>query len=59
MLKAVEMGPEKLAEMGRRGQEWVLRECGWPKVASQMREVFKRFAPQRTAACTPVIEGSS
>lgn len=54
MLKAQESGAEQLKEMGRRGQDWVLRECGWGKVATQMREVFKQFAPQGR----PDAEGS-
>lgn len=37
---ALAMGPERLSEMGAAGEEWVMRECGWAKVASQMRAIF-------------------
>jgi glycogen(starch) synthase len=39
--KAKDMGPEGLDQLGRAGAAWVLRECGWPKVARETRRVYE------------------
>ena len=44
--QACEIGPEALAQMGRKGAEWVLAECGWPRVARDTRKVYAEFLPQ-------------
>jgi glycosyltransferase involved in cell wall biosynthesis len=33
--------PEELRAMGRRGRRWVVAEFGWPRVAEQMRVVYR------------------
>lgn len=38
---AVNLGTERLDQLGRAGKAWVLEECGWPKVASQTRQVYE------------------
>jgi len=37
---AVELGPIGLEKLGKDGMEWVLRECGWPKVAAKTVEAY-------------------
>lgn len=39
--EAVDLGPEYLDRLGQAGKTWVLEECGWPKVASQTRQVYE------------------
>jgi len=41
--EAVKLGPEHLDRLGRAGKAWVLEECGWPKVASQTRQVYESW----------------
>lgn len=37
---AIGMKPEELQQMGRDGSCWVLRECGWPNIARQTRQIY-------------------
>jgi glycogen synthase len=39
--KAKDMGKEGLGQLGRAGAAWVLKECGWPKVARETRRVYE------------------
>jgi glycogen synthase len=55
--QAVALGPEHLDHLGREGRAWVLRECGWPKVARQTLQVYWRSAGLRPGA--PGLEASS
>jgi glycosyltransferase involved in cell wall biosynthesis len=48
--EASEMEPGQLERMGREGTEWVLRECGWPKVASQTRKLYESALGMRLGA---------
>jgi glycosyltransferase involved in cell wall biosynthesis len=40
---AADLGPAQLERMGRTGAEWVLTNCGWPKVARETRAVYARW----------------
>jgi glycosyltransferase involved in cell wall biosynthesis len=44
--QALEMGAANLERKGRLGAEWVLAECGWPKVARETRAVYAGLIPQ-------------
>lgn len=46
---AVNLGPERLAQLGAAGRTWVLEECGWPKVARQTYQIYEQLAA--TARC--------
>ena len=46
ILKAIGMGTDALGELGSNGTQWVLRECGWPKVSEQMCAVFESLSAQ-------------
>jgi glycosyltransferase involved in cell wall biosynthesis len=48
--QAMDLGPANLERMGRTGADWLLAECGWPRVARETREVYARFIPQLSAA---------
>jgi len=39
IVAAVELGSKSLGELGKRGMDWVLRECGWTRLSEQMRAV--------------------
>jgi glycogen synthase len=54
--KAVVLGPKRLREMGVAGEAWVMQECGWPKVASQMRAIFAEVAPEQDGISAPAIQ---
>lgn len=57
--KAVDLGPQRLEEMGRAGMNWVLQECGWPKVAIQTREVYESLSELPSGLCASAAEGSA
>jgi glycosyltransferase involved in cell wall biosynthesis len=38
--KAMELDPLALVDMGRRGREWMERDFGWHRVATEMRAVY-------------------
>ena len=40
---AVDLGPAQLERMGRTGAEWVLTNCGWPRVARETCAVYARW----------------
>jgi len=40
---AVDLGPAQLERMGRTGTEWVLTNCGWPRVARETCAVYARW----------------
>ena len=40
---AVDLGPPQLERMGSTGAEWVLTNCGWPKVARETCAVYARW----------------
>ena len=48
--RALELGPANLERKGRLGSEWVLRECGWPRVARETQDVYAEFIPQASPA---------
>lgn len=52
--QAVMLGPEQLDQFGREGRAWILRECGWPKIA---RETLQVYSAQKFAAptVTPIV----
>ena len=41
--QAVILGQHQLDEFGREGRAWILRECGWPKIA---RETLQAYSAQ-------------
>ena len=47
--QAVILGRRRLDEFGREGRAWILRECGWPKIA---RETLQVYSAQQFAAPT-------
>jgi len=47
--QAVILGPQQLDQFGREGRAWILRECGWPKIA---RETLQVYSSQKLAAPT-------
>jgi glycosyltransferase involved in cell wall biosynthesis len=47
--QAVILGQQRLDEFGREGRAWILRECGWPKIA---RETLQVYSAQQFAAPT-------
>jgi glycosyltransferase involved in cell wall biosynthesis len=56
---AVDLGPEQLERMGRTGAEWVLTNCGWPKVARDTCAVYARWVsepwiPELSTGPTPI-----
>jgi glycosyltransferase involved in cell wall biosynthesis len=44
--QTLEMGAADLERKGRMGAEWVLAECGWPKVARETQAVYAGLIPQ-------------
>ena len=42
---AMAIGPDRLERMGHTGAQWVLAECGWPRVASDTRDAYAEFLP--------------
>jgi glycogen synthase len=44
--RALALGPANLERKGRTGADWVLTECGWPRVARETRQVYAEFIPQ-------------
>jgi glycosyltransferase involved in cell wall biosynthesis len=48
--EAAALGPKALEHMGSMGAQWVLAECGWPKVAQETRKVYAEFLPQFSTA---------
>jgi len=48
--QAVDLGPVNLQRMGQTGADWLLAECGWPRVAHKTREVYAQFIPQLSGA---------
>jgi glycosyltransferase involved in cell wall biosynthesis len=48
--QAVSLGPQQLDQFGREGRAWILRECGWPKIA---RETLQVYSAQKFAA--PIV----
>jgi glycosyltransferase involved in cell wall biosynthesis len=51
--EALEIGPANLERQGRMGAEWVLAECGWPRVARETRELYAELIPQLRKASAP------
>ena len=43
--QALALGPANLDRQGRVGSEWVLRECGWPRVARETQDVYSELSP--------------
>jgi glycogen(starch) synthase len=43
---ATDLGPNRLERKGRAGADWVLSNCGWPKVAQETRAVYARWIPE-------------
>ena len=59
ILKAIEIGTDALGKMGRNGTQWVLHECGWPKVSEQMCAAFNAVASQSPQLCPSVSEDAA
>jgi glycosyltransferase involved in cell wall biosynthesis len=54
--KAVAMGPEELAQLGASGAQYVLNECGWPRVAEHTEQLYRALvAPM----CSEPVSGES
>jgi glycogen(starch) synthase len=50
--QAAILGTQKLGQFGREGRTWILRECGWSKIA---RETLPVYSAQMTApTATPI-----
>jgi glycosyltransferase involved in cell wall biosynthesis len=47
--QAAILGTQQLDQFGREGRTWILRECGWPKIA---RETIQVYSAQHLAAPT-------
>jgi glycosyltransferase involved in cell wall biosynthesis len=59
---ALRLGPEQLDEFGRAGRAWILRECGWPKIARETLQVYsaqKFVAPVVTPITAIVHSGTA
>ncbi len=48
--QALEMGAAKLERKGRIGADWVLAECGWPRVARETQAVYAELIPELSAS---------
>ncbi|HZW96681.1 MAG TPA: glycosyltransferase family 4 protein [Candidatus Eremiobacteraceae bacterium] len=50
--QAVILGEQRLDQFGREGRAWILRECGWPKIA---RETLQAYSAELAApTATPI-----
>jgi glycosyltransferase involved in cell wall biosynthesis/peptidoglycan biosynthesis protein MviN/MurJ (putative lipid II flippase) len=56
--QALEMGAANLERQGRMGKEWVLAECGWPRVAHETQAVYAELIPQLKANPAPLEDVS-
>ncbi len=52
--QALELGAANLERKGRMGAEWVLAECGWPRVARETQAVYAELLPQLRANAAPL-----
>jgi glycosyltransferase involved in cell wall biosynthesis len=41
LIEAISTSPEELRAMGHRGQQWMLREFGWPAIASDFSTLYE------------------
>jgi glycogen synthase len=51
--QAVTLGPQQLDQFGREGRAWILRECGWPKIARETLQVYSAHKLEAPTA-TPI-----
>jgi glycosyltransferase involved in cell wall biosynthesis len=51
--QALEMGAANLERKGRMGADWVLAECGWPRVARETQAVYAELIPQLSKNSVP------
>lgn len=47
--QAVILGEQRLDQFGREGRAWILRECGWPKIARETLQVYSAHTLQHQA----------
>ena len=47
--QAVLLGEQRLDQFGREGRAWILRECGWPKIARETLQVYSAHTAQHQA----------
>jgi len=47
--QAVLLGEQRLDQFGREGRAWILRECGWPKIACETLQVYSAHTSQHQA----------
>jgi glycosyltransferase involved in cell wall biosynthesis len=52
--EALELGPANLERKGRMGAEWVLAECGWPRVARETQDLYAELIPRLRPTITPL-----
>jgi hypothetical protein len=54
--QTLELGAAKLEHKGQMGAQWVLAECGWPRVARETQEVYTEFIADLPSSGAPAEE---